>query len=528
METSQTTTNTPALSSDFSSSSPSEEPHASSQPLIEFQLHSVGSASTQQSIDITVVSLARYTFADPARAANGPMLLEPSVDTRSPRHSEPTDNDIAEFTEERCDRELAHIARRLLLPDSYIAACYELLTFMDLQPVFTNEVQRNVFKCLKICARLSKLPGYNIHVMWQVVRQAHRRAAEFTEERAQTIGVWFAKLTNRIRLMTMTPAADGSAPPRLPERPPRELVDTRARERLLPLPELNIAALSDARFDKTTGSSSSSYYLANPISAQQAVEQGVVQPIERVPAVEVVRVDPVQSTREAELVVIEHQLRELERIPASQMGPMLRAALNLLVEMRFRLQLGLPRNPVASEPRAIEPPGVAPPTTNATDDFSREAFGEDANDETRVIDYVLNQISTSRRRRQEHRRLVTVDINGAPLYMLPHFANQHYPWPAAGSISHRSERRRRRGDQPDGSDNNSESSEEDENGEDSAGERRIVVTRRLTREPGGGAAANGTEEQMERRPVPLQRGEGEQQQVYHAMSRRRRRRIYQL
>ncbi|KAJ1939291.1 hypothetical protein FBU59_004171, partial [Linderina macrospora] len=143
------------------------------------------------------------------------------------------------------------IAKRLLLPDSYIEACYDLHRFIALHPTLeTESVQRNLFKCLKVCARLSKLPGYSIQLMWQVIQQAHGRADQFIPERAATIRTWYFKMTNRIRLMAVSPASDGSAPPRLPLVPPRTLVEMHERDRLLPLPDMNISALNDKEFDK--------------------------------------------------------------------------------------------------------------------------------------------------------------------------------------------------------------------------------------------------------------------------------------
>ncbi|KAJ2544154.1 hypothetical protein EV175_005918, partial [Coemansia sp. RSA 1933] len=495
-------------------------------------------------MDIEVVSLARYTFVDPTVASRGPAPMEPSIDrvrnyalqpmsTQIARAPVPDsvsayqvydeDGAISEFTEERSNRQLSHIARRLLLPDLYAEACYELHGFMDAHPVLMDSVQRNVFKCLKICARLSKLHGYNIHLMWQVIAQAHKRVGEFTDERARTIGLWFSKLTNRIRMMTVSPAADGSAPPRLPVHPPPQLLDARARGKLLPLPEINTAALKDSAFKRTPESSGSSYYLANPIGRMelpaplpplqlQVVEKEDTEEITATPGngaagggsevvlhsaanagseensavgedgqiilSELPAIMPaeesdaalLQSNREAELVAIEHQLRELERIPPREMGPMLRAALNLLVEMRFRLQLGLPRaasddssaDTVTSSPLSLRDP--LPPRPREA--FSAEVYGEGANDEERVMDYVLNQISTTRRQMQINQHVAVMNSSatrgiyannwhnlGAPLYMRRHHAGTYYPGinnrenMPRGADAPRSELRRRRDDE---------------------------------------------------------------------------------
>ncbi|KAJ2764798.1 hypothetical protein IWQ57_005030, partial [Coemansia nantahalensis] len=247
----------------------------------------------RHNLEIEVVSLARYTFADPELAAEGPQPLEPPVDQAlmgvrelqlrgalpvgqyvgdarlgGSGHLYDHDGVIADFTEERNNQRLGRIARRLLLPDSYVEACYDLHEFMATEGagLATESVQRNTFKCLKICARLSKLPGYSIQHMWQVIQKAYERVHEFTPPRANTIGLWHAKLSNRIRMMAVSPAADGSAPPRLPTVPPPELLDAHRREKLLPLPEVNATALNDARFNRKAGASGASYYLANPIS----------------------------------------------------------------------------------------------------------------------------------------------------------------------------------------------------------------------------------------------------------------------
>ncbi|KAJ2827613.1 hypothetical protein FBU31_003124, partial [Coemansia sp. 'formosensis'] len=238
---------------------------------------------TRPDIEVAVVSLARYTFADPVAAMNGPALLEPPAErsrilpptldgeeaTLGSVASYDDDGLIADFTEDRCNRQLAHIARRLLLPDSYVEACYDLHQFLATRAVLeTESVQRNVFKCLKICARLSKLPGYSIQLMWQVIQQAHRLVDLFTAERALTINLWLTKLTNRIRLMAVTPASDGSAPPRLPTVPPPELLDSRMREKLLPLPSMSVAALNDDAFNRAAGVSGAAHYLASPLTSR--------------------------------------------------------------------------------------------------------------------------------------------------------------------------------------------------------------------------------------------------------------------
>ncbi|KAJ2595200.1 hypothetical protein EV177_008189 [Coemansia sp. RSA 1804] len=458
---------------------------------------STTTTATRTTTEATTIAAADAEEAEEAVSTVVSLMPEPSFS----QYFQPYDEDgaIAEFTDESSNRQLSHIARRLLLPDTYADACYELHAFMDTHPIMGDAVQRNVFKCLKICARLSKLHGYNIHLMWQVIAQAHKRVDEFTAERARTIELWFSKLTNRIRMMTVSPAADGSAPPRLPQRPPPELLDARARGKLLPLPEISsTAVMSELSFKRTAESSESSYYLANPIgrpalqpatieeeeeereenvdgqavilsgpSTEAVAEEG---PLERRHTL-IREAQRMQSSREIELLAIEHQLRELESIPAGQMGPMLRAALNLLVEMRFRLQLGLPRptNTTGSgggvEERAHATGETSSssgststaltassqhnrfsssflPPSLADEAVSAEAFGEDANDEGRVIDYVLNQISTSRRQHQmlQHAAVMNSSATrgiyannwhnlGAPLYMRRHHAGMFYANP---------------------------------------------------------------------------------------------------
>ncbi|KAI7835219.1 hypothetical protein BX661DRAFT_11982 [Kickxella alabastrina] len=555
--------------------------------------------SFREAIDVAVVSLARYTFADPGVAEAGPAPLDPPIerprllgvdqpplaavsvqraagnmgiarsDGDRDRDGNGDDGLIAEFTEDRCHRQLAMIAKRLLLPDSYIEACYDLHQFLDTNTAMLDveAVQRNVFKCLKICARLSKLHGYNIQLMWQIIQQAHRMIARFTPERAHTINLWHIKMTNRIRMMAVAPASDGSAPPRLPSVPPRELLQAQAREKLLPLPEMSVSALNDSRFNRAAGTSSASYYLANSLASQRqslgqsqtqsqilppimvvgrssVVDTGVSQgagfngmmtaadysgsasspgsgsgsgafnasallpPLAPLaPAAEpngagsefgfnpgpvsnhynrnnVSEGAPTASSstttttssasastsssmREAELAIIEQQLRELENMPPESMGPMLRAALNLLVEMRFRLQLGLPRIAIADGAQNERgAPAIGAPTSrhhqsmqaggvdsdmvglsnpvresravtlnghrrysssriNAND----EVFGANAEDESRVIEYVLNQISTSRRQQQQQQQQSASSSNefGAPLYMMPHHTGMYYP-----------------------------------------------------------------------------------------------------
>ncbi|KAJ1901822.1 hypothetical protein LPJ66_000493 [Kickxella alabastrina] len=558
--------------------------------------------SFREAIDVAVVSLARYTFADPGVAEAGPAPLDPPIErprllgvdqpplaavsvrraagnmsiARGDGDGDGDDDDglIAEFTEDRCHRQLAMIAKRLLLPDSYIEACYDLHQFLDTSTAMLDveAVQRNVFKCLKICARLSKLHGYNIQLMWQIIQQAHRMIARFTPERAHTINLWHIKMTNRIRMMAVAPASDGSAPPRLPSVPPRELLQAQAREKLLPLPEMSVSALNDSRFNRAAGTSSASYYLANSLASQrQSLGQSQTQSQILPPIIPVGRsslVDtgvsqgagfngmmtaadssgsasflgsgsgpgsgaapalallpplatlapaaepngsgsefgfnpgPVSnhyngnsvsegaptasssttttassasastsaSMREAELAIIEQQLRELENMPPESMGPMLRAALNLLVEMRFRLQLGLPRIAIADGAQNDRgTPAIGAPTSrhhqgmqdggvdsdmaglsnpvgegravtlnghrryssgsiNAND----EVFGANAEDESRVIEYVLNQISTSRRQQHQHhqqQQQIASSSNGfgAPLYMMPHHTGMYYP-----------------------------------------------------------------------------------------------------
>ncbi|KAJ2795547.1 hypothetical protein H4R20_005845, partial [Coemansia guatemalensis] len=252
----------------------------------------------RQDVEVSVVALERYTFVDPVAAASGPEPLDPPVHQtlmgvdalqlrgersassrqhrgRTSAYSAYDEDRVGEFTEESSNRRLSRIARELLLPNSYVEACYNLHEFMATETdcLAVEAVQRNVFKCLKICARLSKLHGYSIQHMWQVIQQAYKRVSEFTPPRARTIELWNAKLTNRIRMMAVSPASDGSAPPRLPSMPPPELVNAQTREKLLPLPEIKVAALNDRRFDRAAGASSASYYLANPVMQQQRVAQ---------------------------------------------------------------------------------------------------------------------------------------------------------------------------------------------------------------------------------------------------------------
>ncbi|KAJ2519623.1 hypothetical protein H4217_002555, partial [Coemansia sp. RSA 1939] len=156
--------------------------------------------------EATTIAAADAEEEEEAASTVVSLMPEPSFSQYFQSYDE--DGAIAEFTDERSNRQLSHIARRLLLPDTYADACYELHAFMDTHPIMGDAAQRNVFKCLKICARLSKLHGYNIHLMWQVIAQAHKRVDEFTAERARTIELWFSKLTNRIRMMTVSPAAD--------------------------------------------------------------------------------------------------------------------------------------------------------------------------------------------------------------------------------------------------------------------------------------------------------------------------------
>ncbi|KAJ2848570.1 hypothetical protein IWW36_003218 [Coemansia brasiliensis] len=519
--------------------------------------------SGMQSVEMSVVSLTRYTFADPVVASEGPEPLEPSLQTMQLGHensSRPTgvgrggqpvmrrrgpdgaaygeyDDDglIAEFTEDRCNRRLARIGRQLLLPDSYIEACYDLHEFMETQEsgfLAIESVQRNVFKCLKICARLSKLHGYSIQHMWQVIQQAHKHVHEFTPPRAHTIELWNLKLSNRIRMMAVSPAADGSAPQRLPSVPPPELLNAHSRDRLLPLPEINVSALNDRGFNRTKGLSGSSYYLANPIKQQQTAplvlppiseldagpsefsiprglnlpavsdesrnnQSGIIGALEQrneytveEPASDIFSLtaatsneaalaDSLASTREAELAIIEHQLRELERTPVHRMGPMMRAALNLLVEMRFRLQLGLPRSVQNAENPLTAPLRIPDARGNPRNSESSEAYGDGAMSEERVIEYVLDQISTTRRnqRQQQQQQLVATNNHanvgggfGAPLYMMPHHAGMFYPGMSNGQTQNtprnafqsgpRSELRRRR----DGDSSEISDSEESQSG----------------------------------------------------------------
>ncbi|KAJ2388299.1 hypothetical protein GGI05_003827 [Coemansia sp. RSA 2603] len=448
--------------------------------------------SGREAIDVALVSLAQYTFADPALAALGPSPIEPPIDhqtrllgTNQPplaaigvhRISSTTsgmyedDGLIAEFTEDRCNRQLSQLARRLLLPDSYVEACFDFHQFLEINTAMLDveSVQRNVFKCLKICARLSKLHGYSIQLMWQIIQHAHRLIERFTPERAHTIDLWHVKMTNRIRLMAITPASDGSAPPRLPTVPPRELLQAQAREKLLPLPEINVAALNDSMFNRAAGVSSAAYYMGNSFAQQRQPSQPLVQgsnsSVDDSVNTEAdgVRMDEhngtgqgeessgtdqLSSTREAELAIIQHQLNELEAMPPQNMGPMLRAALNLLVEMRFRLQLGLPRTAGAelqlrqstsnSSGSSGSPAEYPDRTDNASRAIARisgqgtlssEAFGSAAENESRVIEYVLGQISTSRRRQAEMQAHVQRGALGfgAPLYMMPHHAGMYFP-----------------------------------------------------------------------------------------------------
>ncbi|KAJ2304635.1 hypothetical protein IWW55_002335 [Coemansia sp. RSA 2706] len=543
------------------------------QPMMQFR---VPGRTAAQDVEVSVVSLARYTFADPVVAAEGPAPLEPPLETMRIGHEgaeRPTgvgqggqplmrrqgpdavaygeydeEGLIAEFTEDRCNRRLARIARRLLLPDSYVEACYDLHEFMATQEtsfLAIESVQRNVFKCLKICARLSKLHGYSIQHMWQVIQQAHKRIHEFTAPRAHTIELWNLKLSNRIRMMAVSPAADGSAPQRLPAAPPPELLNAQARDRLLPLPELSAHALNDRGFNRAQGQSSASYYLANPIK-QPPEGRRILPPISELtangtpqgpgatssawqsraltrpqtasddsdspddeqppqhgsytveePASDIFALtaqaasavagsdepstalttadaDSLASTREAELAIIEHQLRELERTPVHRMGPMMRAALNLLVEMRFRLQLGLPRSAQNAE-NPLTAPLRIPGTQHSSGSNSTEAYGDGMSEE-RVIEYVLDQISTTRRTRREQMAAANGGTAlaapggagggfGAPLYMMPHHAGMFYPGMAAEQprsayqpqTAPRSELRRRRDGDSDDEEEESES-----------------------------------------------------------------------
>ncbi|KAJ2822911.1 hypothetical protein IWW50_004012, partial [Coemansia erecta] len=179
----------------------------------------------------------------------------------------------------------------------------------------------------------------------------------------------------------------------------------------------------------------------------------------------------------AELAIIEHQLRELERTPAHRMGPMMRAALNLLVEMRFRLQLGLPRSA-----QTAENPLTAPLRIPGTQHSERsEAYGDGMSEE-RVMEYVLDQISTTRRNQRQ--QLTTTNGAqaqngfGAPLYMMPHHAGMFYPGvsgdqarnayraqaEANGPVPRSELRRRRDGDEE--SESESEPNEPNEPSED--------------------------------------------------------------
>ncbi|KAJ1721597.1 hypothetical protein LPJ53_003908 [Coemansia erecta] len=443
--------------------------------------------SGREAIDVAVVSLARYTFADPALAVLGPSPIEPPIDHQSRllgidqpplasvgvhRISSTTsgiyedDGLIAEFTEDRCNRQLSQLARRLLLPDSYVEACFDFHQFLDINAAMLDveSVQRNVFKCLKICARLSKLHGYSIQLMWQIIQHAHRLIERFSPERAHTIDLWHVKMTNRIRLMAITPASDGSAPPRLPTVPPRELLQAQAREKLLPLPEINVAALNDTMFNRAAGVSSAAYYIGNSFAQQRQPAIGLLQgpdaasgdsdelagggqaegPNGSGGGEEDSGAEQLASMRETELAIIQHQLNELEAMPPQSMGPMLRAALNLLVEMRFRLQLGLPRT-AGTDVQLRQASGSEDAPAGHTDRsdtptraiariggpgaLSSEAFGSAAENESRVIEYVLGQISTSRRRQAEMQAHVQRGSLGfgAPLYMLPHHAGMYFP-----------------------------------------------------------------------------------------------------
>ncbi|KAJ2730698.1 hypothetical protein IW152_005061 [Coemansia sp. BCRC 34962] len=480
-------------------------------PLFQFTVPSgvAADGTTRPDIEVSVVSLARYTFADPVAAMNGPALLEPPaelgrIQVLGSTNATGYDDDgmIAEFTEDRLNRKLTHIARRLLLPDSYVEACYELHQFLGKRCVLEVEsVQRNVFKCLKICARLSKLPGYSVQVMWQVIQQAHGLVDVFTGERAHAIELWMTKLTNRLRLMAVSPASDGSAPPRLPVVPPPELLDSRLREKLLPLPSMCLAALSDNGFDRAAGVSSAAHYLANPLSAATPSAGAMAAPLVLPPLPPLPpppsgsefastsggSPDPSEepdliSTREAELAIIEHQLRELENVPAHRMGPMVRAALNLLVEMRFRLQLGLPRQTAAADE------GSAAMVSEPVAPSSAMGFlvggvirGSGNDDETRIIDHVLDQISTTRRQQAQAQAQARAAADGAgaglgaPLFMMsrlgsPYFTDAsdysdiHPPGVARQQQQRRrlaapdSDRRRRRSDDSDSASANDEES----------------------------------------------------------------------
>ncbi|KAJ2023483.1 hypothetical protein IWW57_004100 [Coemansia sp. S610] len=459
-------------------------------PMFQFTVPRGANAdgTTRADIEVSVVSLARYTFADPIAAMNGPALLEPPTELSRmlvPGATNAAGYDdeglIAEFTEDYLNRRLTHIARRLLLPDSYVEACFELHQVLGRRCVLEVEsVQRNVFKCLKICARVSKLPGYNVQVMWQVIQQAHGLVDVFTRERAHTLGLWMTKLTNRLRLMAVSPASDGSAPPRLPAVPPPELLDSRMREKLLPLPSMCLSALSDGGFDRAAGVSGAAHYLANPLSA--APTAGAMASPLAAPPLVLANAEPdgggpsrvgdeesdLISTREAELAIIEHQLRELENVPAHRMGPMVRAALNLLVEMRFRLQLGLPRQTTAADDGSVmisEP--VAP--SSAMGFLVGGVIRGSGNDEIRIIDSVLDQISTTRRQQAVARAAAGGGDLGVPLFMLsrsgsPYFtdASDYGHISAARQLVAPEGRRRRRSD-----DSDSASASEEESGDES-------------------------------------------------------------
>ncbi|KAI8319688.1 hypothetical protein GQ54DRAFT_25985 [Martensiomyces pterosporus] len=506
------------------SSSTTGSPHAESPagpgspPMMEFTIQdgASGVGTQRPNLDISILSLTRYTFADRRLAANGPEPLEPPIerallgtpsadDGGAVAHrGEVLDNDLVmEFTEERDNRQLSRIARRLLLPDLYTEACYDLHQFLATHETLELEsVERNVFKCLKICARLSKLPGYSIQLMWQIIQQAHSRAGEFSEERARTISTWYQKLTNRIRLMAVSPASDGSAPPRLPSVPPRQLVEMQARDRLLPLPDMSVVALNDSMFNRVAGVSGAAHYLSNPTSRSLLpglAENGASGHSEPdVPLSESGGVTPnaspsVQSspsstasdtfvvgsgdegttgsappaagsssmsTQEAELAIIESQLQALENYPSHRLGPMMRAALNLLVEMRFRLQLGLPRNAIVATAATGDAAGesqqvstqaqdgepslgsdrsspspernegslgaeISPSSTLTDQQHADSGSGSGTNEDDRLIQYVLDQISTSRRQEREREMALATPAGGGMPY--GGFATGGYP-----------------------------------------------------------------------------------------------------
>ncbi|KAJ2457215.1 hypothetical protein GGI02_006160, partial [Coemansia sp. RSA 2322] len=211
------------------------------------------------------------------------------------------------------------------------------------------------------------------------------------------------------------------------------LLQAHAREKLLPLPAIDVAALTEAAFNRANGVSGAAHYLAHPLRSSRPSNDATL-PSVSLPAADDAdsagidpEQDPAPPARETELAIIEYQLRELENVPAHRMGPMLRAALNLLVEMRFRLQLGLPRQTLTSDNLDATTAAAAAAAASAGGENQIAGSASAApvrldEEEARVIGYVLDQISTSRRQRIQARAVASsnrADGFGSPLYMRP-------------------------------------------------------------------------------------------------------------